>query len=436
MVNGRGRGAVLGLAGLAAVVGACGELEPDLRHVPLPSLQGANTVVLGIHTTRAFELHALPRNGTSVLELDEADVLTGEPFLAIGVSRSLPELGLAPGRLPPSGSLGLELFRAPSGVATWRDETRGWQLGGSELISEELREYRLPISQCASFRSELLYEGPGNARFMVPLEDDRALVGFERTTLMVTATTALQLTGANLGNALAPRSAVRVGDEVWMTDAFGKVFRSPARWPLDFRLVSMEPKGFLVGRGGGSSEDDLFLVGRPATLTSTLGVHRRQRGAWGQIGYIQGFDGSPVPGGPGEAFLPADVPGNVYRFTADGVALESTDDFSIESLASVPGYGVLGGTVDGFVVRREGGGRWTALPGRDFGWWVSDLTSYGRGFVALLASGTIVQYLGDTPCADLSYRSLLEHGRLLALGEGLLVAGSLSFEATLLYLRP
>ncbi|MEL6188409.1 MAG: hypothetical protein AAFU79_27615, partial [Myxococcota bacterium] len=187
------------LVGALAVAPACGEVEPALQHVPLPALQGANTLVLGIRTARELELHALDPSAPYALELNASEVVPGTPFLAIGISRSLTDLGRAPGRLPPTAPLGLELFRAPSAVAIWEGESEGWKAGSTELLAEDTRSYRLPAEFCRPFRSELIYEGEGNARFMVPLDGGRVMVGLERSTLIVTSTSVTPLGRANLG---------------------------------------------------------------------------------------------------------------------------------------------------------------------------------------------------------------------------------------------
>lgn len=414
----------------------CGEGERvDLRHVPLPS-GSAPAYVLRVDTVDGAELYALDPFGSAAVEIDETRLLNSAPYLAVGLDQFLGELGLAPGLMPASADIGLNIFRSSTSLEVWAPTAGQWQLS-SRGLPDDMTEYALG-ARCTTWQARDLFKGLGNARFIVPIDDEHVMVGLDSVNLVVTATAATPIPDVQLGRprALTPQSAVAAQGWIWLTDARGYVHRSPQQLPLAFERVMDAPAAFTLGGTPAPDGTGLFLVGRPEGFRDPRPIYRGDRGAWTQIGEVASFEGGPVATGLDQAYLRSGAVGVVYQLSSQGVRSEDIGARAFESLASVEPYGIVAGTVDGRAVVRDSEGNWRQLPGKEFGWWMVSLAQYRDGFMGLLATGTLVEYVRNTPCTDQSFRGVLNFGEIAPLGDGLIMATSIDVRAEVIFLAP
>ena len=427
-----------GWVGWSALIFACGDEGLRREHVALPADPAAETLVLGLRTRDGLDLHVLdPRRSDSV-DVVERALAPGADHVLVGLSEPPESFGLEAGPLPQPSNLGLRLFADPTFARGWRAEDRTWRDLGS--MPEELDGYRLAGAGCARYAgARRLYRGPGRVRYAVPITDEEVLVGLDEIDLVATATSVRPLSFPGLRTVL---SVHRSRQGWWLIEDGGR--RGPTRLYRTATIRSPEPEPIpappnprWVGgdRGADGSPEALFLV------TGTEGaerveVHRRlESGDWRRLGESVRVLEPPVGVAPGRALLRVDRPGRVDLVSEDGVSIESTGAIGLHSLAWVPGLGAIGGTAEGDIVWRQDAGLWGRLPGTDFGWWMESLSSFREGFVGLLASGTIIQYVGRLPCSDLSVRATLATGAVVPLGSsGLILAAAIDDGAEVLYL--
>lgn len=427
---------------VALGLAACGsEPELDLRFVPLP-IGEASTYVLRVETTAGEEFHVLDPESRASIELEEDDLLPGAPFMAVGLAATPEQLGLRPGRLPPSAPVGLNVFRAPASVDEWDGEEGLWRTR-RDGVPTTLSEYALG-DRCNIFRARSLYLDRGNTRFMLPVDETHVLVGLETVTLLATSSVATPVPRRQLANAFTPRSAVATGGAIWMVDGRGWIFRAEQRLPLRFERVFYDEEDpaydfSSAAEIGGEADEKgvgLFVVGRGSGVADPKPVFQLEASGWRELGRIPDYDGQPLSIGPGRAFLRSDEVGFLYVLGDGRIEVERFGSTALDSLARIEDYGVLGGTVDGDLLLRAQAEEWRRLPGKELGWWVTAMAPYTGGMMAFFASGTTVQYYGNIPCTDQAYRGVVNFGALQQLGEGMLLSGSVDMQAEIIYLSP
>lgn len=206
-------------------------------------------------------------------------------------------------------------------------------------------------------------------------------------------------------------------DWVYLGDSSGRVWRGRG----DATEVLQDPQqlGEALNRSiralSARGEDDVFAT------TNVGDVHHFDGEAWTLIDRVQDPGNRMTHIGPGEALLTSRTPGIVFHLTNDRIRVEAVADAGILSLANVPNIGVLCGTSDGELLRREDGA-WRKLGEMRYGWFIIDLVPYDGSVVFLLASGTVGGYRQDLGhCPDLFNSTFVSIGKLVPQDSGLLM---------------
>ena len=209
---------------------------------------------------------------------------------------------------------------------------------------------------------------------------------------------------------------------VYLGDGSGRVWRGQSH-PTDI-LEAPQQLGEALGRPitaiSARGADDLFAV------TNGGAVHHFDGEVWTLVDTAQDASNRITHIGPGEALLTSQTPGVVLHVDTDRVRVEAVADAGILSLATVPGIGVLCGTSDGELLRREDG-QWRKLGDTRYGWFVIAMVPYEGDVVFLLASGTVGGYRQDIGhCQDLFNSRFISRGSLVPQEGGLLMLTKLA----------
>ncbi len=208
-------------------------------------------------------------------------------------------------------------------------------------------------------------------------------------------------------------------DEGWvyLGDGAGRIWRGQSH-PTDI-LEAPQQLGEALGRPitaiSARGAEDLFAV------TNGGEVHHFDGEDWTLVETVQNTSNRMIHIGPSEALLTSQTPGMVLHVTTDRVRVEAVANAGILSLADVPEIGVLCGTSDGELMRREDG-QWRTLGDTRYGWFVISIVPYQGEVVFLLASGTVGGYRRDIGhCQDLFNSRFISRGGLIPQEEGLLM---------------
>lgn len=410
-------GPALTTAGLLVAVG-CGEPPIDLRHVGPPD--GHPDWVLALPSSDGYELYRWT-DDSPALRRDRTGLDAELRAVALRPRADLAALGLPSGALPPSDPSGLPVLRDPLALEGLDPRAGAWRpMSG---LPAELSDYRLG-GACPRFGpARRLSTGTGDLRGSVAIGPDRVLLASTEGLWVVTSTS-VRPGPELLRRSEVPRELARAGDRVWLTTNERRVYTGAATWPLELSWVPAPPA---IGVGG-FDDEDVFLVGPGPPH----GVFHREAGDWRPIGEVERAYGPPVGVSAGRALVPTGVDGSLYRLSSTGVELERLGGGRFRLVERVPRLGTLIGTLEGSFLVEESQG-WRRLEGEEFGWWVVDAVPFSGGFVGLLASGSVVPYVGFHPCPDLSYRGTLNAGRLERMQDGLLLASSIDGMLELLY---
>ena len=405
----------LGFAVGALLAGVACSSEQTLVWAPLPPADEAKALVIGVHRSSGFEVHAVdlaPHAPTFEIPIDAGG---GEEVRLEALAYRVPlaRLGLVEGPvgaaegasarpLPPAWDVHETVVRG--GVVT-----TGW--AESEQPSGALSGFRIKdgVSPCLAVTSrtfEVNSESPGV--LAVPLGDGRVLASTsdgDRKAYVVTASGT---------HALSPPtrllSGFRSGDgSVWLGGERGQMWRATVTDQVSLiRAVGSstpaEDLRWLDGRYDGVELEAFALTGYGT-------VHRFSRGQWTSVHQFASLPGDDLRAGvawvgPGEALAVWRYDRRLVRWrNGDTRLIESPDPHGLVAVADVPGIGVVVGTRSGDAIIRRNDRWWPVGPqhGRSEG--TAAIAAFEGGFVYTPDAGRLGQYhagWGVCPEAEVS----------------------------------
>lgn len=424
----------LGLFGLLSL--ACGAAEPTDVWLGLPEAGAAKTLLIGVperSSARVYlhDLEASPEGWR--LEIGARDPDEAPLELAY-FTRALDEVGLREGwqNAPAAGVIGAPLALGPDALlgparavfeARPTEEELEWR--AADALSSVVGGYEVerPNPRCqALYAPNVSTEIPFAASWAIALTPTLVLVGDPRPGAMprLLDSTTGQL--RTLTGTISYSAGVTKDGVLYLGDRRGQVWTGQAD-PYTALSAPRPLGGDLPGviRGvAAGGPDDVFVI------TNQSVAHHFDGEAWTELGEAPDARLPIEWVGPGEALLMTDTPGIVYHLTPDEVRPERIAESGVLSAEVVPGLGVLAGTSDGDVLRREAAG-WGKLGDRRYGWWVVDIVPWTGGAAFLLASGTVGGYQpGIGHCEDLYNTRLISRGWLVPQQGGLLLIGKLA----------
>ncbi len=392
---------------------------------------------------RAFDLET----SGDVWRLPEGSESEPSQIHALLYDQPLRRLGLSEGPLQrstgdgPSVPLGRpELVRTFEAKLDLKRSALDWVSVQAPPLSVQRFMAQRADPGCAEFGQPPFDESvAADLRFVLPLDDRTGLVGLSNNELYAVDARGLRL----LNNpALGPIArAVRIQDQIWYTNFSGELFVGR---PDDVEGISApvrvggyEPGGQLRGLSGGMTDAGVELV----ALSSRTQRLVRINGETGRFTELERYpDLSGFIGvawvGPQDAYVWTRGQTEVRRYVGQQVLLESLPSADGTSEVSLVGdLGPLLGTVSGTFLRQEANNSWGALAEQSYGFFVLDMEPFEEGFVFLLASGAVGQFIsGFGFCPDLGALAFLNWGRVLSLGDDLLVVGEYLDETRMVYL--